>query len=100
MDIDFTNIEFRVATNFYEQWAQTQDMDVHTAVSLFLFGEATPASRRKAKAVNFGSIYGTNTHRFVHDEILFDKEVVRRLCRPLDGQQSPVHSDIDIQRGC
>lgn len=54
VDADFSAIEARIATQL------TSDIHVDTACEMFgvLPGEVTPDMRRRAKAINFGKVYG------------------------------------------
>ena len=63
---DYSQIELRVLAHIAEDAemieAFRQNLDIHTATAAKVFGvpesEVTPAMRRKAKAVNFGIVYG------------------------------------------
>lgn len=63
---DYSQIELRMLAHFSQDErlceAFHRDEDIHTAVAAEVFGvphtEVTPEMRRKAKAVNFGVIYG------------------------------------------
>lgn len=63
---DYSQIELRVLTHFSKDENLTrafrEDQDIHAAVASQLFGvpieDVTSEQRRKAKAVNFGLVYG------------------------------------------
>ena len=63
---DYSQIELRMLAHFSQDErlceAFQRDEDIHTAVAAEVFGvpptQVTPEMRRKAKAVNFGVIYG------------------------------------------
>ena len=67
---DYSQIELRLLAHFSEDPALIdafcQDKDVHTATASSVFGvsidEVTKEMRRKAKAVNFGIIYGQSSY--------------------------------------
>ena len=66
---DYSQIELRILAHYSEDPALceafAQDEDVHTLVASQVFGvdqlAVTPEMRRKAKAVNFGIIYGQSS---------------------------------------
>ncbi len=66
MSVDYSQIELRVFAHFSEEKnlidAFNHNMDIHTKTAMDLFGvadfEVTSDMRRKAKAVNFGILYG------------------------------------------
>ncbi len=66
IDADYSQIELRLLAHFSGckplQEAYREGRDIHTATAAQVFGvsvdEVTPLMRRKAKAVNFGIIYG------------------------------------------
>ena len=66
LSVDYSQIELRVFAHFSKEKnlidAFNHDMDIHTKTAMDLFGvldfEVTGDMRRKAKAVNFGILYG------------------------------------------
>lgn len=66
---DYSQIELRILAHYSEDPALCEafarDEDIHTLVASQVFGvdqaEVTPEMRRKAKAVNFGIIYGQSS---------------------------------------
>ncbi len=62
VSMDYSQIELRVAAILSQDKkmmeAFQKDKDIHSAVAMEIFGEETPANRRKAKVINFGILYG------------------------------------------
>ncbi len=66
LSVDYSQIELRVFAHFSKEKnlidAFNHDMDIHTKTAMDIFGvsefEVTKDMRRKAKAVNFGILYG------------------------------------------
>lgn len=59
---DYSQIELRAAAILSRDKKMTETFvkggDIHSKVSLEVFGDETPESRRKAKVINFGILYG------------------------------------------
>ena len=59
---DYSQVELRVMAHFSQDASMIQafveDQDIHSATAAEVFGEANDESRRNAKAINFGLIYG------------------------------------------
>lgn len=74
-DADYSQIELRVLADISKDSAMTNafitDTDVHTLTASEAFGvpvdEVTPAMRSKAKAVNFGIVYGIGAFSLAKD---------------------------------
>lgn len=70
LSADYSQIELRVLAHFSQDphlcQAFAQDEDIHARVASEIYGvplsEVTPEMRRKAKAVNFGVIYGQSPY--------------------------------------
>jgi DNA polymerase-1 len=66
LSVDYSQIELRVVSHIAEDEAMLrafrEDQDIHAATAAAVFGvapnEVTPELRRRAKAVNFGLLYG------------------------------------------
>ncbi|HSB89382.1 MAG TPA: DNA polymerase I [Anaerolineales bacterium] len=66
LSVDYSQIELRIVAHMAEDQAMIgaflQDQDIHAATAAAVFGlkpgEVSPEMRRRAKAVNFGLIYG------------------------------------------
>jgi len=66
LSVDYSQIELRIVAHMAEDQAMLQafrdDQDIHATTAAAVFGTAvdavTPEMRRRAKAVNFGLIYG------------------------------------------
>lgn len=62
VSFDYSQIELRVAAIMSQDKKLMQvfidGKDVHTTVAEEIFGKETPENRRKAKAINFGILYG------------------------------------------
>jgi DNA polymerase-1 len=66
LGVDYSQIELRIVAHMSEDRAMLaafqEDQDIHAATAAAVFGvkpdEVTPDMRRRAKAVNFGLIYG------------------------------------------
>ncbi len=66
ISVDYSQIELRILAHMSGDEAMIQafldDQDIHTASAVAVFGvrpeEVTPELRRRAKAINFGLIYG------------------------------------------
>jgi DNA polymerase-1 len=66
LGVDYSQIELRIVAHMSEDRAMIQafrdDQDIHAATAAAVFGveigDVTPELRRRAKAVNFGLIYG------------------------------------------
>ena len=74
-DADYSQIELRVLADISKDKAMTNafitDIDVHTLTASQAFGvpvdDVTPAMRSKAKAVNFGIVYGIGAFSLAKD---------------------------------
>ncbi len=70
LSADYSQIELRVLAHFSQDprlcEAFARDEDIHARVASQIYGvpleEVTPEMRRKAKAVNFGVIYGQSPY--------------------------------------
>lgn len=62
VSFDYSQIELRVAAILSQDTklmkAFREDKDIHSAVAEEIFGEENPETRRKAKVINFGILYG------------------------------------------
>ncbi|MEJ2549540.1 MAG: DNA polymerase I [Anaerolineales bacterium] len=66
LSVDYSQIELRIVAHISEDEAMLQafrdDQDIHSATAAAIFGvkpaDVTPNLRRRAKAINFGLIYG------------------------------------------
>ena len=75
VDADYSQIELRVLAHIADdkrmQEAFLSGMDIHTATAAQVFGvepsEVTPLLRRRAKAVNFGIVYGISEFSLSED---------------------------------
>lgn len=75
MSADYSQIELRVLadmsgdTNLIESFAQNQDVHTRTAAEVFEvpMREVTPELRSRAKAVNFGIVYGISDYGLSRD---------------------------------
>ncbi len=75
VDADYSQIELRVLASLAEDTAMIEAFnsgeDVHTATASQVFGvpvdEVTPLLRSRAKAVNFGIVYGIGAHSLSED---------------------------------
>lgn len=72
LSADYSQIELRLLAHFtqdpelLEAFARSED--IHARTARLLFGEpVTPESRRKAKTINFGILYGMSAFRLAHD---------------------------------
>ena len=82
IDADYSQIELRVlshiAGDLAMQKAFLEGMDIHTATAAQVFhvptGEVTPELRRRAKAVNFGIVYGIGDYSLAEDLGISRKE--------------------------
>lgn len=82
LDADYSQIELRVLAHIAgdEQMiaAFRHDTDIHTAVASQVFhvpaDEVTPTMRRRAKAVNFGIVYGISAFSLAEDIGVFVSE--------------------------
>lgn len=81
VSFDYSQIELRVAAIMSQDQKMIdvfkKDQDIHSAVAKEIFGEETPESRRKAKAINFGILYGmgANSLRKSLNEGVLENEV-------------------------
>ena len=68
LSFDYSQIELRMLAHIAKcknlQQAFIDDDDIHTATAKYVFGvnKVTPQQRRKAKAVNFGIVYGISDY--------------------------------------
>ena len=75
IDADYSQIELRLLANIsgdeHMISAFHSDVDIHTATASRVFGvpesEVTPELRKRAKAVNFGILYGIGPHSLSED---------------------------------
>lgn len=75
LSADYSQIELRILAhmsgdeNFLDAFRQGQDVHARTAAEVFgvSLGEVTPDMRRKAKAVNFGIVYGISDFGLARD---------------------------------
>ncbi|MCD4702465.1 MAG: DNA polymerase I [Candidatus Aegiribacteria sp.] len=62
---DYSQIELRILAHFAGpgnlRRAYEENMDIHSKTAEALFGDASPAHRRKAKEVNFSILYGISS---------------------------------------
>ncbi len=95
---DYSQIELRILAHYSEDSALCEafarDEDIHTLVASQVFGVAeadvTAEMRRKAKAVNFGIIYGQSSFGLAKSLDIAQEEaadVHRRLLRPLQRRR-------------
>jgi DNA polymerase-1 len=70
ISVDYSQIELRLVAHMAEDQAMIeafhQDQDIHAATAAAVFGltpnQVTPEMRRRAKAINFGLIYGMSAY--------------------------------------
>ncbi len=82
LDADYSQIELRVLAHLSDDKtlieAYTKDRDIHTVTASEVFGvpidEVTSELRRKAKAVNFGIVYGISSFGLGQDLDISRKE--------------------------
>lgn len=82
LDADYSQIELRVLAHMADDEtliaAYNSDSDIHSATAAEVFGvpidEVTPDIRRKAKAVNFGIVYGISSFGLGQDLDISRKE--------------------------
>lgn len=75
IDADYSQIELRVLAHIADDKAMIEafknDQDIHTITASQVFGvlpdEVTPELRRRAKAVNFGIVYGISDFSLAED---------------------------------
>lgn len=75
LSADYSQIELRILAhmskdeNFLDAFRQGQDVHARTAAEVFgvMLEEVTPDMRRKAKAVNFGIVYGISDYGLARD---------------------------------
>lgn len=71
MECDYSQIELRVAAFLAQETTMLHlyntGQDIHTATARTMTGKSTPTSeeRKKAKAVNFGFLYGMGAPKFI-----------------------------------
>lgn len=78
LSADYSQIELRVLAHMANVEnlikAFNEDLDIHTETAKEVFGHATSEDRRKAKAVNFGIIYGIGAWSLSEDIGVTPKE--------------------------
>jgi DNA polymerase-1 len=87
LSADYSQIELRVLAHMSQDAALIktfqEDQDVHTRTASEIFGlppdEITPEMRRKAKAVNFGIIYGISAFGLAQDIGVSNTEAKRYI---------------------
>jgi DNA polymerase-1 len=87
LSADYSQIELRVLAHMSQDTALIktfqEDQDIHTRTASEIFGlspdEITPEMRRKAKAVNFGIIYGISAFGLAQDIGVSNTEAKRYI---------------------
>ena len=78
VDADYSQIELRVLAHMADDAvmvkAFTDDEDIHSITASQVFGVVTPETRSKAKAVNFGIVYGISAFGLADDIGVSNKE--------------------------
>jgi len=78
VDADYSQIELRVLAHMAEDAvmvkAFTDGEDIHSITASQVFGIVTPETRSKAKAVNFGIVYGISAFGLADDIGVSNKE--------------------------
>ncbi len=72
LSADYSQIELRLLAHFTQDpellGAFARDEDIHARTARLLFGDpVTPETRRKAKTINFGVLYGMSSFRLAQD---------------------------------
>ncbi len=77
---DYSQIELRILAHlsgdplFVEAFQKGQDIHTRTASEIFKVQEVSPDLRKKAKAINFGIIYGMGAYKLAQDTHISLKE--------------------------
>ena len=87
LSADYSQIELRLLAHmsqdasFIDAFCQNQDIHARTAAEVFdvPFAEVTPDLRRKAKAVNFGIVYGISDYGLSRDLHIPKKEAAEYI---------------------
>lgn len=93
IDADYSQIELRLLAHISGDEAMRaaflNGRDVHTATAATVFGidesEVTPLQRKKAKAVNFGIVYGIGEHSLSEDLGISRAEAKKNIESYLNG---------------
>lgn len=109
IDADYSQIELRVLADIAadENMARAfrEDLDIHTITASQVFGlpeeMITPELRRRAKAVNFGIVYGIGEYSLSRDIGVTVKEAKRYIenyLRTYSGVQNYMHRIVEQAR--
>lgn len=87
LSVDYSQIELRILAhmsedeNFIDAFLQEQDIHARTAAEVFgvSLADVTPELRRKAKAVNFGIVYGISDYGLSRDLHIPRKEAAKYI---------------------
>ena len=85
---DYSQIELRILAHMAGpgnlRRAYEENMDIHSSTAEALFGDASPAHRRKAKEVNFSILYGISSWGLSHRLNISRGEAAGIISRYLD----------------
>ncbi|MHB2021247.1 MAG: DNA polymerase I [Candidatus Xenobia bacterium] len=88
LSADYSQIELRILAHVSQDIrlveAFKNDEDVHAATAKELFGEVSSATRRKAKEINFGIMYGMSGHGLAQRLGIGRKEAQEYITRYLE----------------
>ncbi len=85
LSADYSQIELRILAHlsqdslFMEAFQKGEDIHTRTAAEIFKVEEISPDLRKKAKAINFGIIYGMGAYKLAQDTNISLKEAQRYI---------------------